>query len=129
MSTTSIFLSHSHKDNEWCQHLIDALNNAAFDVWFDSQDLYLGDQWIDALEREIKARDFFLIVLTPDSWASKWVRKELQLALNHDKPILGVKHKPVDLTGFLTTYQILDATTRNVSYVAEAVADSIQHKP
>jgi hypothetical protein len=71
MTTPRIFLSHSSKDAAWCAQFVDALKAGGFDVWFDVKGLYVGDQWIDTLEKELEARDVFLIVLTPDSWSSE----------------------------------------------------------
>jgi hypothetical protein len=49
-STPRIFVSHSHADNLWCSQLVDALMRSGFDIWFDKQGLYVGDQWIGKLE-------------------------------------------------------------------------------
>jgi TIR domain len=122
MATPRIFVSHSHQDNEWCSQLVDALTLAGFDVWFDKQGLYVGDQWIGTLEAEIEGRDVFLIVLTPDSWSSPWVRREYELALRLNKRILGVMHKPTKLTGFITTLQILDAVGWNAQRAAQQIS-------
>jgi hypothetical protein len=116
-----IFVSHSHADNAWCAQLVDALTHAGLDVWFDKQGLYVGDQWVSKLEMELEGRDVFLIVLTPASWSSEWVRRELQLALHRRKRILGIMHKQTELTGFITTYQILDAVGENAQRVAQQI--------
>ena len=64
MTLPRIFVSHNHLDNAWCSQLVDALTLAGFDVWFDKQGLYVGDQWISRLETELESRDVFLAVLT-----------------------------------------------------------------
>src|SRR5258707_14832725 len=109
MATPRIFVSHSHHDNAWCSQLVDALTLAGFDVWFDNQGLYVGDQWISKLETELESRDVFLIVLSPASWSSMSVQRELQLALHRNKRILGILHEPVQMEGFKLTHGILDA--------------------
>jgi TIR domain len=124
-STPRIFVSHSHADNEWCAQLVDALTRVGFDVWFDKQGLYVGDQWVNKLEAEIESREVFLIVLTPDSWSSRWVRREYELALHRNKRILGVKHKPVELTGFITTLQILDAVGQDAQSVVQQISTTL----
>jgi hypothetical protein len=55
-STPRIFVSHGHADNLWCSQLVDALMRSGFDIWFDKQGIYVGDQWIGKLE-EIDGRD------------------------------------------------------------------------
>ncbi len=121
-----VFLSHSHADNDWCMQLVNALTANGFDVWFDKQGLFVGDQWITKLQTEVESRDVFLIVLTTDSWNSPWVQKEFQLALHRNKRIIGVIHKPVSLSGFILTYQILDATRQDAAQVARQVAERLK---
>lgn len=122
MPVPRIFVSHSNADAAWCEQLAEALIGLGFDVWFDKQNLYVGDQWINKIEQQLESRDVFLIVLSPDSWASNWVRRELQLALHRNKRIMGVKHRQVDLQGFITTYQILDAVNQDAMQVASQVS-------
>jgi hypothetical protein len=38
MGKLPIFLSHSHKDNEFCKRFVAALRNQGIDVWFDEDD-------------------------------------------------------------------------------------------
>jgi hypothetical protein len=120
-----IFVSHSHHDSAWCDPFVDALIRAGLDVWYDRQGLYVGDQWVETIERELQSRDLFLIVLTPDAWDSKWVRKELNLALGLGKSILPVLHKPTELSGFLSTYQLLDVASLDAPAAAQRVLRAI----
>ena len=65
MATPRIFVSHSHQDNAWCSQFVDALALAGFDVWFNKQGLYVGDQWISRIETELESRDVFLMCSHP----------------------------------------------------------------
>jgi hypothetical protein len=44
MNVSRIFVSHSHKDNNWCSAFVDELKRYGVDVWYDRQSLYSGDQ-------------------------------------------------------------------------------------
>jgi hypothetical protein len=94
MASLRVFLSHSHKDNSWCDGFVAELKNNSLDVWYDREGLYVGSQWVKTLEKELQERDIYLIVLTPDSWASQWVQSELSLALGQRKHIIGVQLSP-----------------------------------
>jgi hypothetical protein len=122
MALPRIFLSHSHKDYQWCEQLVDALQRTGFDVWFDKQGLYVGALWVKKLEDELQHRDVFLIVLTPDSWASEWVQEELSLALGLRKQIMGIIHKGTTVSGFITNRQLLDAVGKTAEQAAGQIA-------
>jgi TIR domain-containing protein len=79
MATPTIFVSHSHNDNSWCRSFVSALKSAGYDVWYDESSLQAGQSFIKKIEQEIETRHVFLIVLTPESWTSKWVRREIEL--------------------------------------------------
>src|SRR5262249_42615594 len=61
-----LFVSHSHQpeDLAWCQTFVEALRTAGLDVWFDDQNLGYGALG-DVIERELRARDVFVVVLSP----------------------------------------------------------------
>lgn len=126
MSDLRVFLSHSSKDNDWCDEFVAELKNNNLDVWYDRAGLYVGDQWVPSIERELQGREIFLIVLTPDSWASQWVQRELQLALGQQKQILSVLCKPTQVSGFITSYQHLDATHLGARQAAQAVIAALK---
>jgi hypothetical protein len=129
MATPRIFVSHSNVDSAWCTQLVETLQAAGLDIWFDKQGLYVGAQWVQTLQQELERRDVFLIVLTPDSWASQWVQKELALALSQHKQILSVIHKPTQVSGFITVYQMLDAMSQQPQQVAERVMTALGYAP
>lgn len=115
---TRIFFSHSTHDNEWCRPLVGMLKDADLDVWYDEQGLSGGAAWVQTLQREVQARDVFLLVVSPDYLASHWCQEELQLAIATRRTILPILHRPAPVEGFLLTRQWVDAT--NLSGTAAA---------
>jgi predicted nucleotide-binding protein len=94
-----VSVSHSHHDDAWCAAFVARLQQRGLDVWYDTQEFYVGDEWLPKIEKELEERDVYLIVLTPDSWASAWVQKELALALARRKQIMRVLLKSTQFTG------------------------------
>lgn len=88
--------------------------------------MYAGDEWVKTLERELQDRDIYLVVLTPDSWAFRWVQNELSLALSQHKQIVGVLYKPTEVSGFITNYQLLDVTYMEPEEAAQTVAATLK---
>lgn len=81
--TPRIFVSHSHADDAFCQRLISDLRAQLGEdaVWYDSSGgLHGGDEWWERIVAEVSARPYFLVVLSPNAEASKWVAQEMKLA-------------------------------------------------
>lgn len=126
MGVTRIFLSHSHQDNEWCSAFVDELKRYGVDIWFDKQSLYVGAKWLQTIETELEGRDTFLVVLSPASWSSSWVRDEIGLALAQHKRIVSVLHQPTQISGFITMYQMLNVIGLSSIEAARLVATALE---
>lgn len=120
MPKPTVFISHSHYDNEWCLRFVAGLQLLGYDVWYDEKELSGGAQWVRTIERELEGREIFAIILTPQSWESDWVQQELQLALTTRRRVVPILLKETTISGFLRTYQNIDATQAQVWTVATA---------
>jgi formylglycine-generating enzyme required for sulfatase activity len=83
MTTPQIFISHSHHDNEFGLQIVQELRALLGEdaVWFDaSGGLHGGEEWWDKIVAEITARPIFIVILSPEALASKWVMKEMSIA-------------------------------------------------
>jgi hypothetical protein len=76
-----VFLSHSSQDKPVCDQLVTALRGAGADVWYDEHNLGAG-QVLEEIQRELKARPVFLVLLSKHAFASQWVRRETTWAFN-----------------------------------------------
>jgi tetratricopeptide (TPR) repeat protein len=75
-----IFVSHAHEDNTWCRTFVQALFNAGASVWYDEHNLGYGALG-EEIERELRARPIFLVILSPASVGKPWVRREMTAAI------------------------------------------------
>ena len=86
-STPHIFVSHSHKDHEFGIRLIHDLRQRLGDedaVWYDkSGGLRGGDFWWKKIQKELKARNVFIVLLSPSANRSRWVKEEIDIALHY----------------------------------------------
>lgn len=71
-----VFVSHSHEDHARCAQLLRALDEWGIDYWFDTQQIYAGDHFIQLIEQEIQARDIFIRVCSRAARHSYWVGVE-----------------------------------------------------
>src|SRR5215469_7343271 len=125
MSQYQVFVSHSHADAAWCSAFVSDLRSRGLDVWYDEHNLYVGEQWVKTIEQELSQRELFILIISPDSWASKWVQRELSLALTLHKQIIGIIHRPIEVSGFITTYQLLFVAGKESKEVADIVVRDI----
>jgi hypothetical protein len=75
-----LFISYSHVDEEWVQHLSDSLHLRGVDVWLDQEAIDPGAEFPAWIEQGIQKSRAFGIVITPASMHSQWVRRELGIA-------------------------------------------------
>jgi tetratricopeptide (TPR) repeat protein len=74
-----IFLSHSSADRAACDAFVRDLRGAGADVWYDEHNLGAGEL-IDEIQRELRRRPVFVVLLSPDALVSKWVVRECKWA-------------------------------------------------
>ena len=79
---------HAFRDLAFVTQLHQELTNRSVSAWFDKENIEVGDLWAASIVEGIRDGKIFLLVLSPDSAASKNVRKELDLAQRYDKPIV-----------------------------------------
>ncbi|HYL64034.1 MAG TPA: TIR domain-containing protein [Candidatus Methylomirabilis sp.] len=80
----SIFLSHSHADQEIARRLARDLRAAGVTVWLDEAELEVADSLVDKIGQAIDAADFLGVLLSRDSVRSTWVSREVEIALIRD---------------------------------------------
>jgi tetratricopeptide (TPR) repeat protein len=106
-----IFVSHSHLDNDFgtrfAQDLRRALNDESA-VWYNVLGgLHGGETWWEKIVEELTARDVFIVVLSPDSMNSHWVRREITMAFNENKYVLPVLYRSCSVRADLKILQII----------------------
>ena len=98
-----IFISYSRRDQEFVARLASDLNAQVAGVWFDQSDIQLGEKWHDEIIDGIHECKAFILVLSPDAAESKYVREEVNKALELDKPIFPVIYRAAKWTGEIQT--------------------------
>jgi len=82
-----IFLSYSRKDSEMMKCIKQVLVDAGISAWTD-EGLHPGtDIWEREIENNIRNCQAVVVLQSPDSANSKWVRRELTMADELRKPI------------------------------------------
>ena len=105
---TQVFISYSRRGTAFVEQLAADLKTAGLDVWYDLSRLEAGDTWPEEIQFAIDASDKFIIVISPNSIVSKWVRKEFLYASNKKKRIVPLLYKKCDLPLWLLDIHFID---------------------
>ena len=90
-----VFISYSHTDKSFVNWLVTALSKAGISVWYDEQELQVGDSLQKKITDGLSASSFLIIVLSKSSLESKWVQFELNSALLYSAQKSGIKILPI----------------------------------
>jgi len=97
MKSPKVFLCHAHEDKEFVRKLGKKLREEGIDAWLDEWELQPGDSLRRKIidEGGIAESDSFIIVVTPNSIESNWVKTELDAAFTKWIEGKGYKIIPV----------------------------------
>jgi hypothetical protein len=92
-----IFISYSRREFYFAESLSIRLQYSGLSVWFDSQQIALGENWSQDIEEGLSGSGILVLVASQASIASPYVAKEWQHALENGKPIHIIYFEAVDL--------------------------------
>ena len=78
----SIFLSHNSEDKDWARMLASSLKLTGVNVWFDEWTIRPGDSMQTAVSDGLSGFDIFVLVWSKAAANSRWVRVEMEVALD-----------------------------------------------
>ncbi len=93
-----IFISYSTRNRDYALALANKLRDEGFDVWIDNRRLHSSEDWWRSIVLALRGCAAFLVILTPESDASRWVQREITLAEKYARPMY-----PLWLTGDLNS--------------------------
>ena len=88
-----IFISYSRRDSQFVDSLMRQIEQNDLDIWMDREDIRGGDSFRAAISQAIRNCPLLIVVLSPDSIASKYVTQEVTVADQNDKPIIPVLYR------------------------------------
>jgi hypothetical protein len=109
-----IFISYSKKDVGYAEKLINALRREGFNPWFDVEGLGAGTHWQNRLQKQIYTCDAYILIMSRNSYRSRWVPDELVTAKTKDKPIFPLLLDDTELFLAIQTIQVEDVRGGNL---------------
>src|SRR5260370_20250430 len=83
-----VFVSYSSTERDRALAVADALEGAGIRVWIDRQAIPGGASWSAAIVRGIQHCTVFAVLGSAQAYASPNVQRELNLAVEENKPLL-----------------------------------------
>lgn len=80
---SEVFLSHSSLDYDFAEKLVQVLQSHGVPFWYSPINVIGAQQWHDEIGSALGRCDWFVVVLTPNSVDSTWVKRETLYALEH----------------------------------------------
>lgn len=108
------FLSHSSANRVFVERLCRELHRHGIRFWYSTRNIAGAQQWHDEIGAALSRCDWFVLVLSPESVKSKWVKHELLFALNdsrYERRIVPCVLKKCDsnrLSWTLSSFQSID---------------------
>ena len=100
-----IFISYSKKDRDFAYRLADDLSGMGYKAWID-RSIGGGERWRESIESNLRASKEVIIIVSPNSMGSDWVRHEGSLAYGWGKKLYPILIAPVpSLPPWLEEYQ------------------------
>lgn len=90
-----VFLSYASVERERALAIADTLEGAGVPVWLDRRSIAGGSRWNTGIVQGIKGCAVLALAATPAAVASRHVQRELQLAVEFDRPVLPLLLEPV----------------------------------
>src|SRR6202050_4584429 len=109
----SCFISYSTKDQPFADRLYADLQNKGVRCWFAPHDIHSGKKLHEQIDEAIRLHDKLLLILSPHSMESEWVKTEIAKA--HKRELRDQRRVlfPIRLASFetLRDWECFDADT------------------
>lgn len=89
MSGTDIFLSYARQDRATARAFAECLIEEGFQVWWDAS-LHSGETFDEVIEQRLRDAKAVVVLWSPRSVASRWVRAEATLADRRNKLVPAI---------------------------------------
>lgn len=103
-----IFISYSREHEVFARRLATSLSNAGADIWIDVKDIPAGMKWSSAIQQGLDISQVMLVIVTPESMASRNVEDEWQYYLDEKKPVIPIMLQPAQIHFQLRRIQYID---------------------
>ncbi len=124
-----VFLSYDQADESFAKSLSKELKRRGLEVWRDEERVFPGDNWGATIGEALKNSHAMVVLISPQSMRSKYVRSEIQYALgelNYEHRIFPVLvQETSSVPWILSRFQMLKSSG-GAAKVSDAIADALK---
>lgn len=108
-----VFVSHSANDRKFVFKLTKFLREESVAYWYSSHHIAGANEWHDEIGKGLRKCHWFVLILSPNSVKSTWVKRELLFALQEKRydgrivPVLLKKCSYARLSWTLSSFQFV----------------------
>lgn len=95
---SQVFISYSHKDQNFAIYLTACLANCSVPYWRDREKILGGDDWRNRIREAIDDCSILLLVISPDAINSPYVKFEWEYAVQTQKYVIPLILKETQLS-------------------------------
>ncbi len=110
-SAVNVFISYSRDDHYVASTLVKRLETIGFHAWVDFKGIVGGDEWKQSIDKALDTSVACLVLLTPESVASEWVRYEIARALEKNCSVIPLMIRTCVMPKNLEAIQYVDFRT------------------
>lgn len=77
-----VFISYSSKDEALATKLVESLEHAGLDAWYNKREVMPGDNWAEKIASGLKESNAMVVLVTPDALESDAVQSSISYALS-----------------------------------------------
>ena len=107
-----VFISYSSKNEDVKNELKKILDSNGFESWIAPDDVPVGSDYPSVIVNAIKNCSCTVLLLTSASMKSKWVAREIERAINYERPVITVMLEDLKLT---PAFELFTSTSQIVS--------------
>lgn len=126
----NVFLCYTQSDSSFSNRLGQDLKQHQFSVYLYESDYQAGSIH-GIIEERISNSQYFLVVLSPDAVTSKWVKGELNVALELERKkqltIIPVLYRQCDIPLFLRDFKKVDFSNNRYDDALEQLLSMLNH--
>ncbi len=92
-----LFASYAHADDAIVYPELRRLHESGYRIWYD-EGISPSDAWPESISRSLLTSKLVIVYLSPRALASKWVMREIRLAVKRELKLLPIYLEPLPLT-------------------------------
>jgi len=123
----AVFISYTHQDQAIAKRLTVDLAKRGINIWFDQQEILVGDSIPERIREGIHSADYLLVLLSEESLKPGWVEREIGVAFEKfadeaNAAIIPIRIDKSSIPHRLSTIKYVDLTEGYEKALSEIIS-------